>query len=166
MTAMEFWHAVARSGGARIEKVVPALAAGLVFVLQQTPSETLAHSYKLEDIAVGHVWASPPEEGAKGIAVYGPMLNRGGKSVRLVGASSPVAEEIRFRISKDRGVGWLEYIELRPNKPVSLAAWREHIWLSGIGDSIEQGDSFDLILDFGDAGKLPVKIIIEDEGGH
>ena len=145
---------------------VPALAAGLVFVLQQTPSETLAHSYKLDDIAVGHVWASPPEEGAGGIAVYGPILNRGDKSARLVGASSPVAEEVRFRISKDGDVGWLEYIELRPNKPVSLAAWREHIWLSGIGDSIEQGDSFDLILDFGDAGKLPVKIIIEDEGGH
>jgi len=55
MTAMEFWHAVAGSGGARFKKAVPALAAGLVFVLLQTPSETLAHSYKLDDIAVGHV---------------------------------------------------------------------------------------------------------------
>lgn len=166
MAVMEFWHTVARSGGAWFKKAVPALAAGLVFVLQQTPSETLAHSYKLDDIAVGHVWASPPEEGAGGIAVYGPILNRGDKSARLVGASSPVAEEVRFRISKDGDVGWLEYIELRPNKPVSLATWREHIWLSGIRDSIERGDSFELILDFGDAGKLPVKIVVEDEGGH
>lgn len=163
---MEFWHTVARSGGAWFKKAVPALAAGLVFVLQQTPSETLAHSYKLDDIAVGHVWASPPEEGAGGIAVYGPILNRGDNSARLVGASSLVAEEVRFRISKDGEVDWLEFIELGPNKPVSLAAWREHIWLSGIRDSIERGDSFELILDFGDAGKLPVKIVVEDEGGH
>ncbi|WP_336054981.1 copper chaperone PCu(A)C [Nitratireductor sp. CH_MIT9313-5] len=166
MTAMEFWHAVARSGGARFKKAVPGLAAGLVFVLLQTPSETLAHSYELDDIAVGHVWASPSEEGAGGIAVYGPVLNRGGKSARLVGASSPLAEDVGFRISKDGEINWLEFIELRPNKPVSLAAWREHIWLSGIRDSIEQGDSFELILDFGDAGKLPVKVIIEEEGGH
>ena len=83
MTAMEFWHAVARKGGERFKKAVPGLAAGLVLVLLQTPSETLAHSYKLDDIAVGHVWASPPEEGAGGIAVYGPLLNRGGKSARL-----------------------------------------------------------------------------------
>lgn len=166
MRAMEFWYAAARSVGARFKKAVVGLTAGLFLGLLQTPTETLAHSYTLDDIAVGHVWASPPDEGALGLAVYGAILNRGGKSARLVGASSPLAEEVGFRISKDGEVDWLEFIELRPNKPVSLADWREHIWLSGIRGSIEQGGSFELILDFGDEGRLPVKVIVEEEGEH
>jgi copper(I)-binding protein len=163
---MKNCHAVRWNGESKFKCLVPGVAAGLAFALQLAPIQVLAHSYKLDTIAVGHVWAPPPEEGAKGIAVYGPILNRGDTSARLVGASSPIAEEVRFRISKDGDVNWPEVIELRPNKPVSLASWREHIWLSGVQKPVEDGDSFELILDFGDAGKLPVKVVVEDEGAH
>jgi len=158
------WHSTLRNlGKQRLRYVLPGLATAFALAVAV---EALAHSYKLADIAVGHVWAPPPEEGAGGIAVYGPILNRGDTAARLVGASSPIAETVRFRVSKEGDVSWSEAIELHPNKPVSLAPWREHIWLSGIQTPVEEGDSFELILDFGDAGKLPVKVVVEDEGAH
>ena len=64
--------------------VLAALAAPLA------PTVARAHSYKLGDIAVGHIWASAPESG-EGVAVYGPILNRGDGAAQLTGASTPAA---------------------------------------------------------------------------
>ncbi|WP_198174147.1 copper chaperone PCu(A)C [Mesorhizobium xinjiangense] len=144
-----------------------AAALALAWAVPNFPAGALAHSYKHGSIAVGHVWAPPPEENADGIAVYGPLLNGGDTAVRLVGASSPIADAVRFRMANDgEAATWPESIDLPPNKPVSLAAWSEHIWLSGLHQPLEAGDTFDLILDFGPEGKLPVKVIVEDAGAQ
>lgn len=125
-----------------------------------------AHSYKLDNISVGHMWARPPGQGADGIAVYGPILNRGDVPARLVAASSPIARMVRFRLVDEGETSWPEAIELAPNRPVALAAWREHIWLSGLLQPLEEGDMFDLVLDFGKAGNLPVRVVVENPGEH
>lgn len=120
-----------------------------------------AHGYRLGELAIGHIWAPPPAPGAAGLAVYGPILNRGSAPARLVGASSPVAAEARFRSVDKGGVRWPAAIELPPGKPVSLASWRAHIWLAGLKRPLAAGDAFELTLDFGAAGKLTVKVIVE-----
>jgi len=127
-----------------------------------------AHSYKLGDIAVGHIWAKPPETGADGVAVYAPILNSGQTTVRLVGASTPIADKTRFRKvnKKDGTVEWPQAIELQPGKPLALAAWREHIWVSGLHKPLKDGDWFDLTLDFADNGTLPVRVRVETTPGH
>jgi len=130
------------------------------------PTVANAHSYKLGDIAVGHIWAPPPEEGADGLPVYGPILNRGDIAVRLVGAATPVAARVRFRAEKDGNARWPEAIEFAPGRPLALAAWREHIWLSGLKKPLAAGDSFELTLDFGEAGSLIVKVVVEKASGH
>lgn len=130
------------------------------------PTMVAAHSYKLGDIAVGHLWTPPPEEEARGLPVYGPILNRGATPVRLVGASTPVAEQVRFRLEKEGEVRSWEAIAFAPGKPLALAPWREHIWLSGLNRPLKEGDSFDLTLDFGDAGGLSVKVVVEKASGH
>jgi periplasmic copper chaperone A len=136
-------------------------------VLATTPGSARAHSYKMGDIAVGHIWAKPPEKGADGVAVYAPLLNSGTAPVRLVGASSPIADKVRFRtVAKDGTVAWPGPIELQPGKPFALAAWRQHIWVSGLHKPLKDGDWFDLTLDFGDKGKLPVKVHVETTPGH
>jgi copper(I)-binding protein len=138
----------------------------LTAVLVVAPVE--AHSYKLGDIAVGHIWAKPPEKGTDGVAVFAPILNSGAAAVRLVGASSPIADKARLRKvdKKDGTVTWPEAIKVQPGKPFTLAAWHEHIWLSGLHQPLKQGDWFDLTLDFGDKGKLPVKVRVETVPGH
>jgi len=143
------------------------LAAMAIAMLAGAPRLVQAHSYRLGDIAVGHIWAPPPQKGAAGVPVYAPLLNTGGATVRLVGASTPVADQARFRIvQKDGTVQWPQAIELRPGKPFALAAWHEHIWLSGLHKPLKAGESFNLTLDFGDKGQLPVKVLIEKTPGH
>lgn len=140
--------------------------AAIVIALALAPATGAAHSYKLGDIAVGHVWAPPLEPGAEGLPVYGPILNRGKVMMRLVAVSTPVAERVRFRRKKDGETTWPKAVGLQPGKPLALAAWREHIWLSALKEPLKQGDSFDLTLDFGEAGQLTVKVVIEKASGH
>lgn len=124
-----------------------------------------AHSYKLGKIMIGHVWAKPPEAGDDGIAVFGPIFNQNGEPVHLVGASSPVADSVRFRISKDGNVSWPKSIDFQPGKPLALAPWRQHIWLSGLHHPLKDGDEFDLTLDFADKGKITVEVMVENAAG-
>jgi copper(I)-binding protein len=134
--------------------------------LTGTGQQATAHGYTLGRIAIGHVWAPPPEDGAAGIPVYGPLLNRGDHAVSLLGASSPIARSARFRIDNDGIASWPEALELAPGKPVSLAPWRAHIWLSGLRRNLHAGDSFDLTLDFGAAGDITVTVVVETAAGH
>ena len=146
------------------------VAAGTALIISAVAgmSYAHAHSYKLGDIAVGHIWAKPPETGADGVPVYAPILNSGKTMVRLVGASTPIADETRFRKvdKKDGTAEWPQAIELQPGKPFALAAWREHIWVSGLHKPLKDGDWFDLTLDFADKGTLPVKVHVETTPGH
>jgi len=148
--------------------VVAAGTALLAGMLAAFSAPAAAHSYKLGDIEVGHIWAKPPEKGADGVVVFAPILNMGKTVAHLVGASTPVADKARFRKvdKKDGTVTWPETITLQPGKPFTLAAWREHIWVSGLHKPLKDGDWFDLTLDFGDKGKLPVKVSVEAVPGH
>lgn len=141
-------------------------AALLAFAFGHAPDGARAHSYNMHGIMVGHIWAPPPADGEDGVAVYGPILNTGADTIRLVGASSPIAGQTRFRISKDGSESWPASIELRPNKPFGMAKWREHIWLSGLKQTVKEGDQFEVVLDFGNAGKLPVEVVVEKSANH
>ncbi len=152
-----------------MRKAFPLSAVGAVLLVALVAgmSPAAAHSYKLGDIAVGHIWAKPPAKGADGVAVYAPILNSGNETVTLVGAATPIADEVRLRkVAKDGTVTWAKAIELKPGKPFALAAWREHLWVSGLHKPLKDGDWFDLTLDFADKGKLPVKVRVETTPGH
>ena len=154
--------------GCRAQALAAAIALFTTTALGSAiPSSSVrAHSYKMGDIAVGHIWAPPPGADAEGLQVYGPILNRGDAMVRLVGASTTVAERVRFRRKKDGETTWPDAVDLRPGKAVALAPWREHIWLSGLKAPIKEGGSFDLTLDFAEAGQLMIKVVVEDASGH
>ncbi len=138
-----------------------AVVAGMAGLVLAGAGVAEAHSYKLGHIEIGHLWSPPPKEGIDGVAVYGPILNEGTKAHRLEGATSPIAAKVRFRQVKDGEESWPKSIELAPNKPVSLAPWRTHIWLSGLKKPLKAGDWINLTLDFGDAGTLKVKALVE-----
>lgn len=125
-----------------------------------------AHSYKLGEIAIGHFWASPAPQGAKGVAVYGPLLNLGTHPAELSGAASEAAADVRFRKVDDERVSWLGAIALPPGRPLALAAWREHIWLSGLKRPLHDGDAFDLTLTFDNGRSITVKVMVETAAGH
>ncbi len=63
-------------------------------------------------------------------------------------------------------MSWPDRIKLPPNKPFGMAKWREHIWLSGLKKTVKEGDQFEVVLDFGNAGKLPVEVVVEKSANH
>jgi len=125
-----------------------------------------AHSYKLGQISIGHVWSPPPLGGVVSIPVYGAILNQGTEKAHLIGAETSVAETVRFRVDAGGTELWPTRITLSPGKPLGLAAWREHIWISGLRKPLKPGDTFDLTLDFGENGKVNTMVIVEEEAGH
>ncbi len=144
--------------------------AGLAFTLALAaawlPGVAMAHSYKLGSIEIGHIWAPPPKPGVDGVAIYGPLFNEGKKRQTLVSVSSPIARSARFRLLKEGVESWPAHIELYPGRPVSLAAWGTHIWLSGLKKPVKKGDWIDLTLDFGPAGKLAVKALVQNSASE
>jgi len=135
-----------------------ALLAALAGML---PLPALAHSARFGDIAIGHLWAPPPAAGAAGIAVYGALFNRGKAPATLTAAAATIAQQVRFRITKDGQTSWPATIALPPGKPVSLAAWGPHIWLDSPQRTLRAGDSFELTLEFGAAGRVDVEVVVE-----
>ena len=130
------------------------------------PVSARAHGYSLGEIAIGHIWAPPPEPGANGLAVYGAIVNRGAGPVRLVAARTEVAERARIRANVEGETTWPTAITLRPGQPFALAPWREHVWLSGLHRDVQEGGSFKLELDFGDAGSVLVDVAVEAATAH
>lgn len=139
-------------------------AAALLFVF--SPTAAPAHSYELGDLAVGHIWAPQPVDGSGSIPIYAGVLNSSSKPISLVGATTSVGGEVRIRKTKNGSVQWPERIEFLPGRPFALAPWREHLWVTGLKLRLEQGDSFNLTLNFDHAGTLDVTVVIESEAGH
>ena len=98
--------------------------------------------------------------------MYGAILNQGTAEAQLTGAETSVAETVRFRVDADGAERWPSRITLNPGKPLGLAPWREHIWISGLKKPLRPGDTFQLRLDFGEKGKVDTMVIVEDEAGH
>lgn len=122
-----------------------------------------AHSYKLGKIDIGHIWAKPTEAGGD-TAVYVPIWNHEDKPVFLVNVTTTAAEKAVMRVVEDGKPRLLDHIEFKPGLPLALAPWRQHIWVEHLKKPQKAGDSFDLDLDFGDAGKITVKVEIENQG--
>jgi copper(I)-binding protein len=157
-----FSFTLRRLCNAAIRAGLIASALGVVAI----PGPAAAHSYKLGKIEIGHIWAPPPAPGSDGIAIYGPLFNSGSAPAALVGASSPIAKTVRFRVKKKDKVTWQKSIKLAPGKPVGMARWRVHLWASGLKSKLKQGDAFPMTLDFGPAGKLDMKVLVEKKTGH
>jgi copper(I)-binding protein len=124
----------------------------------------LAHSYKQGDIAIGHAWAPPTESDVA--AAYLPLLNRGEAPDSLVGASTPIARKVRIRVEKDGKVHWPETVPLAPGMPITLAAWRQHLWLVGLTHPLKEGERFGMSLEFEKAGRVEIEVFVESSPGN
>lgn len=137
--------------------LVAALTAALL-----APVIAHAHSYRLGDISIGHLWAKPMAADAAGIAVYGPVLKGGSDPVTLVGATSPAADTVRIRSDRDGVETFADRLTFQPGKPLALAPWREHLWLTVNARPVVAGERIPLTLDFGDAGTIAVEVMVEE----
>jgi periplasmic copper chaperone A len=123
-----------------------------------------AHSFKVGQIAIGHVWGLPSESNET--QVFVPISNRGQEADELVAARSPICTMIELRQNNRYDDPALKSIELQAGKPVAMRKAARHLRLIGLTKPLKSGDRFEMTLDFLKAGETVVEVIVEDGAGH
>lgn len=137
----------------------------LTFIaMAATASKALAHSFKIGEIAIGHVWGLPSE--TRETQVFVPLSNRGKETDALVAARSTVCSMIELRQNNRYDDPALTSVVADPGKPVAMRKGARHLRLIGLTKPLKVGDRFDMILDFEKAGEVTVEVIVEDGSGH
>src|SRR2546422_6447623 len=94
-------------------------------------------------VTVEHAWARATPKGAPNAAVYLTLVNNGSEADRLIGASSPVADNIQFHEERDDGgvskMLALQAVDVAPGTPVVLKPSGLHLMLR-IKQQLQHGD--------------------------
>lgn len=135
-----------------------------LIAMAATASKALAHSFKIGEIAIGHVWGLPSE--TRETQVFVPMSNRGKEADALVAARSDICSMIELRQNNRYDDPALTSVAADPGKPVAMRKGARHLRLIGLTKPLKVGDRFDMILDFEKAGEITVEVIVEDGSGH
>lgn len=135
-----------------------------VIAMAATASKALAHSFKIGEIAIGHVWGLPSE--TRETQVFVPLSNRGKEADALVAARSAICSMIELRQNNRYDDPALISVVADPGKPVAMRKGARHLRLIGLTKPLKVGDRFDMILDFEKTGEITVEVIVEDGSGH
>jgi len=137
----------------------------LITVLSVVAARTaLAHSFKIGQIAIGHVWGLPSQSNET--QVFVPISNRGSEADELVAARSPICTMIELRQNNRYDDPALKTVELPPGQPIAMRKAARHLRLIGLTKPLQAGDRFEMTLDFLKAGEVVVEVIVEDGSGH
>ena len=124
-----------------------------------------AHSNKLGDIKIGHVWALPAVVAVDG-QVFMPLFNAGTTEDSLVAARSPVAGVIELRTNNRYDEPPESAFALAPGKPLAMRPTAFHLRLVGLQRPLKVGDRFSIILDFLNAGEIELEVHVETKPGN
>jgi len=126
-----------------------------------------AASPRAGGVTVEHAWARATPKGAPNAAVYFTLVNNGSETDRLIGAQSPVADNIQFHEERDEnGVSKmraLQAIDVAPETQVVLKPSGLHLMLR-IKQQLKQGETFPLTLTFEKAGPIEVTVKVGKVG--
>ena len=126
-----------------------------------------AHAESAASIAVEHAWARASPKGAPNGVAYLTLVNRSPASDRLIGASSPVAENIQIHEERaENGVSkmlLLDTIEVPPGAAVTLKPSVIHLMLR-LTEQLQEGKTFPLTLTFEKAGAIEVTVKVGKVG--
>ena len=118
-------------------------------------------------IAVEHAWARASPKGAPNGVTYLTLVNKGADADRLIGASSPVAENIQIHeertedgVSKMRE---LEALDVPPSSTVTLKPSGIHLMMK-LKQQLQEGQTFPLTLTFEKGGAVEVTVKVGKVG--
>ena len=119
-------------------------------------------------IHVDHVWSRAAMAGHEGV-VYLTITDTG-RPDTLTGVTTPIAAEAALHQSvDDHGVAKMRPVASLPiesGKPVMLAPGGYHIMLMGLKQTLKQGDSFPVTLQFEKAGQVTATATVEKAGAE
>ena len=134
-----------------------------------------ASSHKVTELEITDAWARPTPTGSTVAAVY--MRVASPVADELVAISTSLARSASLHVADEsdhdggdghdnHGVGGAETtmsdvtLVLVPNSRVELAPGGSHVMLEGLKRSLLEGESFDLVLTFREAGVREVNVLV------
>lgn len=139
-----------------------ALAAGMA-------SDRAPDMATVGEITIHHPWARASLGAAPNSAVYMDLETMGSEPDRLLGGSTPVAEEVQLHTHlMDEGVARMrpvEAIEVAPGTPTVLAPGGLHVMLVGLTEKLEEGSTMPLTLVFETAGEVTLEVPVRGLAG-
>ncbi|MEH2506688.1 copper(I)-binding protein [Bradyrhizobium sp. AZCC 1578] len=119
-------------------------------------------------IAIERAWSRATPAGAKNGAVYGTVINNGNLSDSLVGAATPVGDQVQFHsVAEENGVSRMREmptVDFRPRAKVTFSPGGMHIMIVGLKEPLKEGQSFPMTMTFEKAGKIDVMIPVAKVG--
>jgi copper(I)-binding protein len=130
-----------------------------------------AETFKVGSIEVDNPWARATPKGAPVGGAYMTITNKGAEPDRLIGVSSPVANQAEVhQMAMDNGVMSMRPVsgglEIKPGQTVVLNPNSFHLMLMGLKQPLTQGERMKATLDFARAGKLDVEFVVESIGAQ
>jgi periplasmic copper chaperone A len=131
----------------------------------------LAETYTVGSIEVSNPWARATPKGAPVGGAYMTITNKGAEADRLIGASTPVANQAGVhQMAMDKGVMTMRPmpggLEINPGQTVVLGPGSFHIMMTGLKQPMAQGERVKATLDFAKAGKLDLELMVESMGAQ
>lgn len=127
-----------------------------------------AHGASAGTIEIGHPYATPSIPGATTGAAYFAMLeNTGATADKLLRASTPAARRVEIHTMSVDAQGVMRMreidgIELAPKAKVRMRpGMGTHLMLIGLKESLKEGSTFPMTLQFERAGTVEVKVVVQ-----
>jgi hypothetical protein len=128
-------------------------------------SAAAAHEYRRGGLRIDHPWARSTPPLAKSGAVYVEIRNTGAEPDRLVGVSTPAAENAELHRTENEGsilkMSEVPVLVIAADDSALLHPGGLHIMLTGLKAPLQPDTEFPLTLRFEKAGPIEVAVRVE-----
>jgi periplasmic copper chaperone A len=143
----------------------------LAMVLSLAGGAAAAETYTVGSIEIGNPWARATPKGASVGGAYMTITNKGSEADRLIGVSSPVANQLEVhQMTMNNGVMSMRPVkgglEIKPGQTVVFSPDSFHLMLMGLKQPLAQGERVKATLEFAKAGKLDLEYMVESMGAQ
>lgn len=128
-------------------------------------SSSFAHDYSAGALQIDHPWSRALPPNAATGAVYLGLHNQGKTADRLLSAQTPQATKTEIHTMLQLGevmkMQKLDSVGIAAGGETKLAPGGTHLMLFGLQKPLVAGERFPLTLQFEQAGKVEVEVLIE-----
>jgi len=131
-------------------------------------ASTSAHEYTLGTLHIAHPHARATAPGQPSGAAYFGIENTGKTPDQLIAIKSPIAKSVELHTMSmtDNVMRMREVttLEIPPAAKITMAPGDGyHIMLVGLTHQLKPGEKFPMTLNFRNAGKLEISVVVDDE---
>jgi periplasmic copper chaperone A len=134
-----------------------------LFMLQSSAQTT---GVRVGKLLVTKAWSRPTPPGSTVGAAYFSITNLGSTADRLISLSSPIASKVEIHEAHEvHGVVEMRAVpavECPPGTSVKIESGGLHVMLIGLTRALVAGVSFELSLQFRDAGAVTIQVPVQN----